>query len=192
LNGFTIVNIKRTGKHGLHWKAILFELLNTTNQGGEIGNSLLTGAENYYINHQYPEGWTYLRTNLGSPFISSRTYVRENLSSSSTNYFVNNRVRLFHVGVEASLNDLFITTKISYSRNYGSSQPGGTQSQAGGTNIQASVNQTEFKAQNQLSAYLRCQKSFKGNVSAGLMVAIDNGALFYNSHGFQAHFAKTF
>jgi hypothetical protein len=183
LNGLTIVNTKPS-KNGLHWKSILIELLYTKSQA--------FAPENYYINHQYPEGWSYHRTNLGSPFITSRQYLRENLSSLTSGYFVNDRVRVFHSGIEGSLNHIFFATKVSYSKNYGRHKSSAGPNKLDNNSIGNPTEQIMFHGLTQLSTYLECRKTFKNKVTAGLMLALDHGKLLYNSKGLVAHISKSF
>jgi hypothetical protein len=192
LNGLTIVNTRPAAKRGLHWKTILLEVLYTKSQAGEIGKDLISGAEDYYGNYQYPQGWTYRRNNLGSPFITSRLYIKENLSRLTPRYFVNNRVQVFHVAVEGRLNDISFSTKVSYSKNYGGYETSGRPYRGVNNDIQYPSEKMRFNLQNQLSTYIECHKEFMHDVKAGLMLAIDTGDLLHNSQGLQAHISKSF
>jgi hypothetical protein len=65
-------------------------------------------AEDYYNNYQYADGWSYMGLNLGSPFITDRSYVRTNLVTDRDRYFVNNRVFLVNFGFEGAVKTVFI------------------------------------------------------------------------------------
>jgi hypothetical protein len=188
LNGLTIVNTKSPERDRLHWRTILFELLYTNNQAAGGLKNMVFGPENYYINHQYPEGWSYRGSNLGTSFITTRQYVRENLSSLTSNDFVNNRVQVFHLGIEGSLNDIIFTAKISYSKNYGVY---GTTNRLVDLNTRNEADRIKFNLQKQLSTYFEFHKIFKNKVNLGLMLAFDHGQLLYNSAALQACISKS-
>jgi hypothetical protein len=192
LNGLSFVNTNSAKKYGFQWKTFLFEMLYTKSQAGETWHNLPSGPENYYSNYQYPKGWSYRGNNLGTGFISNRTNVRKNLSTLTSDYFVNDRVQVFHIGMEGCLNDLLFSTKISYSKNFGRYETSGVPYRDQANVIRHPSVQIMFNSQDQLSTYFVCRKAFKNNVSAGLALAIDNGNLLYNSNGVQAHISKSF
>lgn len=192
LNGIAIINKNSSSTNNFFWSKILIEIFSTKNQAGEIwSRKTATGYENYYNNGQYLKGWSYNNLNLGSPFITSRRFTRESLVSNPTDYFINNRVLAFNFGFEASAKSLFLKTKLSYSKNYGTYRSSGKSHQSLGQIVPANPNLI-FNAANQFSVYLEGKKQFKQNILGGVILAGDYGQLYYNSIGIMASVAKSF
>jgi hypothetical protein len=193
LNGITFTNAKIKTDNLFNWKRVLFEVFYTKNQGGELFSKVTkSGAENYYNNYQYTEGWSYRGLDLGNPFITNRAYARENLASHPSNYFINNRVLALNLGFEGALNDIMLRTKLSYSQNYGTYQTSGAPFRGIGGKIEPGDPDLKFPKVNQFSFYLEAKKVFKNNLIGGLAVAGDRGSLLYNSIGINASVAKQF
>ena len=95
------------GKRGIV-SDVVFEYLQTTNQGGPIhwnpgdnqGTAITdvnaTGADNYYNNYSYV-GWAHWGKANGTPLLRSPEYNRDGYLS-----FLHNRVKAFHLGVNGS------------------------------------------------------------------------------------------
>jgi hypothetical protein len=177
LSGLSLVNTLFYPK-GYRWKKMLFEVFYTKSQGGEpwsVYRNIRSGAEDYYNNWQYMQGWSYHGTGLGNPFISPRTYTKDGLPSSPYQYFINNRVVAFNFGFEGSFNEWNFISKSSYSWNYG------TYSSIG-----------SFPETKQFSAYLETNRELKNGLNFGLAGAIDHGKLYYNSFGLLVKISKSF
>ncbi len=68
------------------------------------------GNEDYYNHTIYLTGWTYERRTIGNPLFTPRA------DNQGVN---NNRIVGHHVGISSQFNDIQLTTRATYSRNYG-------------------------------------------------------------------------
>jgi len=99
-------------------KGLLFEYLNTTDQSGpylDKDGIIYGGNDNYFNNSVYQNGWTYYSRTVGTPFITSPIY-----NSNGAVYIVNNRVQVFHIGLEGDVSGYRYKFLSSFSKNYGS------------------------------------------------------------------------
>jgi hypothetical protein len=175
LNGLSLVNTNYSYK-GFQWRKILVEVFYTKSQGGESWSvHRPSGAEDYYNNWQYIQGWSYKGIGIGNPFISSPVFLREGLPSDPFTYFINNRVVVFHFGFEGSVQKWNFILKTSYSQNYGTYRTIET-----------------FPDTNQFSAYLDASKELKNRLNIGFTGAFDAGHLYYNSYGLLVRVGKVF
>lgn len=110
------------------FQTVLFEYLNTTNQGGPefvIEDPQRRGKVNYFNNAQFRDGWAYQRQTLGTPFINPA--YDSNGRTSFGGFTANNRVQAWHLGVSGTLpiraswlkQGPTYLTKLSYSNNLG-------------------------------------------------------------------------
>lgn len=181
LNGLTIENTSRK-TDGFRWEKGLLEIFYSKNQAGELWSPLTpSGDENYYNNFQYVKGWTYKDMNLGNPFIGTREYIREEHPDYPGNYFINNRVIAFHAGFQGSWQQWDMAVKTSWSLNYGT---------YGTSEIGHSIGDRRdpprhgiFEETQQFSAWLSVNHQFENNLNVGLVAALDQGDLYYNSSG---------
>lgn len=147
-------------------KEILFEYLNTTDQSGpylDKDGIIYGGSDDYFGNSIYQNGWTYYSRTIGTPFISSPIY-----NSNGTISIVNNRVQVFHVGLEGDAMGYRYKLLSSFSKNYGTySVPLATQ------------------AVENTSMMLEVNKQFPTlwNIQVGCSVGADFGKLYGNSVG---------
>ncbi|MBE0675158.1 MAG: hypothetical protein IH591_10890 [Bacteroidales bacterium] len=181
LNGLSIENLKLKSKAPIV-KKILVEVLYTKKQSKDSWSPYPGEVyfEPYYNHGQYTQGWSYSGVGLGTPFVGTRENLRNGLASDPSEYFINNRVLLYHLGVEGSVKGISYNLKCSLSYNYG-------------TYLTAGPNETEgisdagefglFGIQKQFSSYLAMDKRYKSGLSLGLVGAIDYGDLYYNSFG---------
>lgn len=175
LNGLSLTN-KHYNDAQFHWRKILIEMFYTKSQGGESWSvKRPSGAEDYYNNWQYIHGWSYKGVGIGNPFIGSPLFIRDGLLSTSSEYFMNNRVAAFHFGYEGYVKHLNFTLKTSYSLNYGTYRTINT-----------------FGEKKQFSAFLETTKELKNGMNIGLTGAFDVGELYYNSMGVMFNVAKHF
>lgn len=191
LNGLKFVN-NNTGQGNFYWKKLLFEVLNTTNQGGaRSSKKTSSGAENYYNNYEYAEGWSYNGMGLGTPFITTVDDARKGLPSTSRNFFINNRVLAFHTAAEFSVFKWLYTGKLSYSINRGTYATGSEPYRGVGNEI---IIPTigPFKKVHQTSIYLEGMRPLKNNYNIGYDLGYDRGGLLDNSFGIILKVSKSF
>ncbi|UFH54732.1 capsule assembly Wzi family protein [Spirosoma sp. KNUC1025] len=121
LSGIRIQPVRRSTS-GFHVDDFLIEFLNTLNQSGPIYDPYnhIFGADNYFNNQQYREGWTYKNRVIGTSFITQKKDVKPENQTNSHWTVNNNRVQVAHVGMQATVaHRMKVTAKISYSLNYG-------------------------------------------------------------------------
>jgi hypothetical protein len=189
LNGLSFEN-KSNSNNTFKWKKILFELLYTKNQAGEPwSRPTASHYEGYYNHGEYIQGWSYRGIGLGSPFITPRAYVREGLPAWPTQYFINNRVRVFHLGLEGTIVKWDYLLKASFSNNYGTYA---TTDEEQTTDIDNPGSLGVFGRQDQFSAYIDCGRPLQKGFYIGGTVAFDIGELYYNSFGVLMRVSKTF
>ena len=110
-------------------RQVLFEYLNTVNQGGSefvIDDPKRRGRVDYFNHSQYRGGWSYQGEALGTPFIPPA--VGPNGEFPYGTFTNNNRVRVWHVGIAGNLfsrpqswlaGPVTFQSKLSYSQNLG-------------------------------------------------------------------------
>jgi len=180
LNGLSLQNLHRNGQPGI-WNKLLFEFLYTKNQAGQPWSPEYGSPYEPYYNHgQYTTGWSYLGSGLGTPFIITGLYIRDGLPVHPAEYFVNNRLMLFHFGGEGKIKDMNYLFKASWSKNYGTYF---TTDEEQSTNISNPGEYGIFGEQNQFSTYLELNKGLRNGINIGLISAVDLGDLYYNSFG---------
>jgi len=105
---------------------IVVEYLQTSSQGGPSSSGRspiqqLRGAEDYFNNGRYLDGWVYKRQTIGTPFIMPLRYTTglpQNLNKNPYR-IVNNRVNAVTVGVMSKINQVNLLTRLSFSHNLG-------------------------------------------------------------------------
>lgn len=190
-DGLTGVSLKNKQKSGSGWSAILVEFLYTKNQAGELWSKVTkSGDENYYNNYMYGGGWSYRNRTIGNPFLTPRHEARSDLRYKESEYFVNNRVIAFNTGFMGNIGSVNITTRLSFSKNFGTygTSPIGTSM---GTRREI-LPPPYFQEVNQFSGYLEGSKMLKNNWELGLATAFDSGKLLYNSFGLMLRVTKSF
>jgi hypothetical protein len=189
LNGISFENPNKT-KHFFNWKKFLFEFLYTKNQAGESWSPYTPSPyENYYSHYIYRNGWTYNDIGLGTPFITTRAYVRDSLPNAWHENFINNRVKVFHFGFQGSIQNWDYTIKCSWSKNYGTYY---TTDEEQTTDIPNPGKDGVFGEQKQFSAYLACYRAIGKGFNLGCTTAFDVGDLYYNSFGILFSVSKEF
>ncbi|WP_128544480.1 capsule assembly Wzi family protein [Larkinella soli] len=117
LNGIRYRNLN-PARTGFRITGAALEFLFTKSQGGGTFNGAVRGRDNYFNHAQFRDGWSYLGRGIGTPFITPLTEVRQGLSSYG--YFANNRVRVYHAGIQGAFaKNCVFRAKFSYSENYG-------------------------------------------------------------------------
>ncbi|EOR94088.1 hypothetical protein ADIARSV_2701 [Arcticibacter svalbardensis MN12-7] len=190
LNGITLENQKHN-KNTFYWKKILFELLYTKNQAGELNSKpTKSGDENYYNNYLYKEGWSYQQLGLGTPFISLKDDTKDGLASNPLDYFINNRVIALHTGIDFSIYGWNCIGKFSYSKNFGTYGTSAIGNSLG--SIRHPNYGNLFKEVNQFSSYIEGNKILKNGICFGIAAGLDQGHLLNNSLGGILKLSKTF
>ncbi|MGY0034909.1 capsule assembly Wzi family protein [Pedobacter sp. NJ-S-72] len=191
LNGISIENKHYNPKNrGFEWKKVLFELFYSKDQAGYPWSTpTKSGDEDYYNNFYYMEGWSYKDMGIGNPFITTRNDARAGQAYRYADYFINNRVVAFHLGLAGSLYNWTFSSKLSYSQNYGTF---GTSIYGGSTGKIRNPQTTNiFATVQQFSFYLESMKALNKGYSVGFATALDQGKLLYNSYGLQLKLKKT-
>jgi len=191
LNGLSLAN-NQPKAGNFYWKKFLFEFLYTANQAGYLSSKdTKSGAEDYYNNYEYLQGWSYKDMGLGTPFITP-TYDAKNKSSAQANeFFINNRVSALHSAAEVYAFNWYYTAKISYSKNYGTFENGDEPYRSAG-GILDGHGDPPFKEVNQVSLYLEGMRPLKNGYTIGYDIGVDHGQLLNNSLGLILKASKSF
>ncbi|GAB4007071.1 capsule assembly Wzi family protein [Spirosoma migulaei] len=107
------------------FQRLVLEWLSTTNQSGPTFDptARYQGADNYFNNSQYIEGWSYRGRTIGTPFIMPRSDLAPAVATeyAGNGFYPNNRVVAWYLGtISAFQRGPILTTRLSYSRNFGS------------------------------------------------------------------------
>ena len=146
-------------------KEILYEYLNTTDQSGPFHDKdgiVYGGADSYFQNSIYQNGWTYFSRTIGTPFLSSPVYNKNGRVAIS-----NSRVQVHHLGLEGAVQGYNYKALCSFSKNYGNY----------GAPYPEMIRNT--------SLLLEVKKQFPklSNIELGCSVGADIGKLYGNSVG---------
>lgn len=188
LSGLVLTNL-RTQNSTSAWHKILFEFLYTKNQGGPPwAPSSPSGAESYYNHGQFIQGWAYDGMVMGTPFITSRAYAREELPDNPNQYFINNRLFAFHFGFEGKILGVDCSVRTSWSRNTGTYW---TSEEAFDAGIPEVYEYGVFFPKDQFSSFVGMTRRIKDGLSMGIISAIDYGDLLENSFGLYLRLSYT-
>jgi hypothetical protein len=127
---------------------------------------------------------------LGTPFISPRSSTRQGLPNDTSDYFNNNRVAAFHIGIEGSLGSWDLRGKFSYSMNYGTYGTSPFGHSTGELRVPPRFG--IFKEVGQFSSFLQVKKELAHGLEFGCIAALDRGDLLNNSSGLILSLSKTF
>ncbi len=186
LNGICIEHKVNNGKL-LHWKKLLLEVLYSKNQAGETWSPYTSSPyENYYNNAYYKTGWSYRGISIGSPFITPSHDLRKELPVTMFNYFDNNRVLAFHLGIHGNICKWELLGKMSFSRNYG------TYLTATSGKVHGGELNGVFPVTDQFAAILHGVRKLNKDYQIGVTLAFDKGHLYYNSAGLICSISKSF
>ncbi|SOD91833.1 capsule assembly Wzi family protein [Spirosoma fluviale] len=167
------------GHRGFIIRQLTVEFLTTLNQTGfnfNIGNRLYNGADDYFNNYQYVDGWTHQQRVIGTPFFTRLMDSRDDLHNLKGGHknkgplmISNNRVQVGHLGILGEWpSGVQLRALLSYSRNLGrpiSSDP--------------RTPLTQFSGM----AQLMLPVSWLGGAQLNLAVALDQGQWLTNSLG---------
>ncbi|GAB3266894.1 capsule assembly Wzi family protein [Larkinella harenae] len=169
----------RPGKAKFQLNEVLLEFLTTLNQSGPTlyqADKNWKGADNYFNNSQYLEGWTYRDRVIGTPFLTRRDDIRAQYRNASGWAIANNRVEVWHAALRATVaGRIDLRVKASYSRNHG-------------------IPEVFLGPPKQLSALVQAGFPVRWLGGSYLMVALsaDKGQLYDNAIGGFVGFRKTF
>jgi len=146
-------------------KGLVYEYLNSTDQSGPFHDRdgiVYGGADSYFQNGVYQNGWTYFSRTIGTPFLSSPVYNKNGGVA-----VVNSRVQVHHIGLEGEVQGYQYKALCSFSKNYGTY----------GAPYPEMIRNT--------SLLLEVNKQFPklSNIELGCSVGADIGKLYGNSVG---------
>lgn len=129
----------------------------------------------FLFNHQqYFDGWSYNNRTIGSPFLIPQSEIRTERKVNNDFVFVNNnRIRAFYLGFNGKINDVSITLRTSFSKNFGAITLPTPPAAQNSYFFQASVPLKRFGG------------SFKTSI------ALDQGDLIYDNYGVNVAFCKS-
>ena len=174
LTGVSITNTAPADGTGFRLQKAVVEYYRTANQA-YVSNRPYN-YDNYY-NHEFiVNGNSYNGTNLGNPFLTpDHDMVKSLPRGEIRNYFHNTRVKLFHVGLEATADKIFLRSRMSFSKNLG---------------LWEKVDR--FPPTNSLSMSLEAGRPLAKGWQLRALVALDNGGLLPNSAGGMLSIARSF
>lgn len=152
---------------------IIYEYINTTDQSGpyhDYDGVVYGGSDNYFNNYLYKNGWSYYGRTIGTSFITSPIYNKNNEIG-----LLNNRVQVHHIGLEGEYNGYRYKGISSFSKNYGTYSNYPTQDMLRSTNMLLEVSK-HFKKFHQ--------------IDAGISVALDAGKAYGNNLGLMFKISK--
>ncbi len=147
-------------------KKLLYEYLNTTDQSGpfhDMDGVVYGGADSYFNNYLYQNGWTHYGRTIGTPFITSPVY-----NKNKEIQIINNRVKVHHFGIEGEYKKYYYKVLSSFTNNYGSYSDYPNETNLSSTNMLFEINK-------------HFEKLF--NLEAGISVGIDVGEAYGNNVG---------
>ncbi len=120
LNGLSLTN-KRfdSSQKRLQWKKFLLEVMYSMDQAGNLSSPATpTGHESYYNHYLYSEGWSYKKVGIGTPLFTTRREAKPG-QAFADQYFINNRILAFHIGLLGSWRGYQIKALATSSYNKG-------------------------------------------------------------------------
>lgn len=126
-DGLNGIRLRRNDPDALV-RDILFEVLNTTSQGGDafvIDDPSKRGRDDYFNHQQFRDGWSYQNHTIGTPFIPPGPLPGDAYPVGTFTF--NNRVTVIHLGLSGRLpwhgsafgGPVTYQAKLSYSHNLG-------------------------------------------------------------------------
>lgn len=189
--GLSIKNTQKQQARPFRWNKLLLEFIYSKSQGGEIDSEpRASGAEDYYNNFLYIDGWSYHGENIGNPLFTTKKYLRSSLPTTENKYFANNRIAGFHGGMECSWGAWALKTLLSLTSNYGTYST----SEEGGRGRGSTIYYNEppyFGRQNQISAFVGAERPLKNNYRISVALAADKGELLNDSFAAELRISKS-
>lgn len=103
---------------------LMVEFLSTTDMSGpwhDLDGLIYGGADGYYNNGVYTNGWSFYGMTIGNPWLTSPKY--NQTYEQGAIGFINNMVRVYHVAGTGQLGLLDYTAVFAYTRNFGTTHP---------------------------------------------------------------------
>ncbi len=124
LTGLRYLNHSKANTR-FRFQRVVLEWLSTTDQSGPTFDptARYQGADNYFNHSQYIQGWSYRGSTIGTPFIMPRADLIPEIGNgfAGNGYYPNNRVVAWYLGGTGTVRrGPTLTTRIAYSRNFGS------------------------------------------------------------------------
>lgn len=154
-------------------KKIVYEYLNTTDQSGpyhDIDGVVYGGADSYFHNYLYQNGWAHYGRTIGTAFITSPVYNKNNEIQ-----ILNNRVQVHYVGIEGEFKQYTFKALSSFTKNYGNYSNYPNEKMLSSTNMLFEVSK-------------HFEKLFQ--LDAGIAVGIDMGEAYGNNVGLSFKISK--
>lgn len=169
-DGLWGINIQQ--KKWPYIQSLTFELVNTTDQSGPFHDKdgyIYGGADSYYRNSIYTNGWNYHMMTIGTPFITSPCYNQDGSTMTQ-----NNRVTAYYGGIRGDIYGFQYRLIASHVNNYG-------------YNARSRVRQSQNTA-----LLLQVSKHVEQawGLDFGLSLATDIGTQFGHSFGAQITISK--
>ena len=174
LTGVSITNTAPADGTGFRLQKAVVEYYRTANQAYNAARP--ANHDNYY-NHEFIlNGNSYQGESLGNPFITPDANMLTSLPRGNNPYFFHNtRVKVFHVGLEATVDKIFLRSRTSFSKNLG---------------LWEIVH--KFPPVNSMSMSLEAGMHLSKGLQLRAMVAMDNGGLLPNTVGGLLSVARSF
>ncbi|MBS1660960.1 MAG: hypothetical protein JST68_07900 [Bacteroidetes bacterium] len=189
LTGLSLTN-KQENNGTFHWNKIVLEFFYSKDQAGYPWSKRTpSGDEDYYNNFLYADGWSYQGLGLGNPFITPAYTTKAGFPKQPADYFNNNRVIALYGAFACSFGDYSLTTRLSYSQNYGTFGTSPYGYSTGSHRVPPTFGL--FPQSNQFSGYMELTRAFSDGWRAGVIGALDNGQLFNNSGGIILKLSKS-
>lgn len=184
LTGLSFVN-KYQGDSRIFWKKILFEFFYSKDQAGQPGAKFTPSGPEYYYNHGvYASGFSYLGQSLGTSLFTPAYLAKPGQTNHVLNYFINNRVIAYHIGLISDVHEWEVMLKCTLSRNYGDYATSGPDEQwFNGKRKPQPFAYGKFTPVSQFSTFIQASKPLRNNLRMGFVLAGDYGQLFTNSLG---------
>ena len=96
---------------------IVYEYINTSDQSGPSHDKdglVFGGADSYFMNSIYQNGWNYHLRTIGTPFITSPIY-----NTDGTIHTTNNRTQTHYVALKGNTQGYYYKARLSNTKNYG-------------------------------------------------------------------------
>ena len=144
---------------------ILYEFFQSTDQAGPFHDKdgvVYGGADGYYNNSIYLEGWTHYNRVIGTPLITSPIY-----NSNGAIRILNNRVVAHHIGIMGDIYGFKYRTLFTHSRNYGT----------------YGADESKYTINNAILIDVRKNIPQAWGLDFGIKLGLDYGTQFGNSFG---------
>lgn len=193
LNGISIQNLAKSDDAVFHLSKVVLEFLYTKDQGSSLHPVRTNSGDENYYNAFYYQGYSYHEMAVGTPFITPAKYIKNPVYSAAQDYFINNRVAAYYLGVTGSVAEWDFAARISYSQNFGTWRTSGLGVYFGGDpNHRVAQPYATFKQANQSDFYFEAATKIRDDIRISAIASFDVGDLYYNSAGISIKVCKYF